>query len=360
MPPLDGSPHARSRKRAWEIARGGVHTGAHLLRSSISALRDSFTALDKDHSGHLCVEEILSASNLIGLTFDKHELARDLLLADADADGAFEVHEFDKLLRQQLQMAEAGIEENDRPLVLQILPLVARSNDAHHTVHRCMEESRSRVAEIELRHESTEGLQPLARASTMTQVLGRRRDASSMSLPSIEPRNRRRGAIRFSPEALHPAGTPSSSFKMREAVPLEPVPVMALERLVENQRARCSSSQPSVGRRHLSALGEEAHSGYSAILPSGHMLNQLRMRNAISQECIAISEHMSAPRMYRRCAQPSNSTGTMSMGQRRMEQDRMPPSKATEDVTCLIGPSRSKSHLPLSTRIASRARTPWS
>ena len=142
-----------------------------------NSLKDSFAALDVDASGHLSIDEIVSASALVGLRFCKRQLAKELLLGDADGDNRFELHEMDAIgiatyicafcapmvpiptsqaslgimqvtllpvqlsmctVRQQRALNAAGIEDFHKPLVFDVLPLVARTFDAHLTVNKCL------------------------------------------------------------------------------------------------------------------------------------------------------------------------------------------------------------------------------
>mmetsp|Transcript_28802 Transcript_28802/g.73960 ORF Transcript_28802/g.73960 Transcript_28802/m.73960 type:complete len:293 (+) Transcript_28802:22-900(+) len=59
-------------------------------------LRESFAALDVDASGTLSMDELISASKLVGLKFKRDQLATELQLTDAlGGNDTFELHEVD-------------------------------------------------------------------------------------------------------------------------------------------------------------------------------------------------------------------------------------------------------------------------
>ena len=107
-------------------------------RPASSHLFESFSKLDVDGSGHLSIAEIVSASNLVGLSFDRNELTRQLLMADHDRDGTFELHELRAILKKDRALERSGIENHERPIIFDVLPLVARSFDAHQAVDNCI------------------------------------------------------------------------------------------------------------------------------------------------------------------------------------------------------------------------------
>ena len=108
------------------------------------ALRQSFAKLDADGSGHLSISEIVSASSLLGLSFNAGELQKQLLSEDNDGDGTFELHELDDMLKKDEQLERTGIERFDRPVIFEMLPLIARSFDAHSTVEDVMHKAAER------------------------------------------------------------------------------------------------------------------------------------------------------------------------------------------------------------------------
>jgi len=108
------------------------------------SLRDSFAKLDADGTGNLSLSEIISAASLVGLRFDEADLSQQLLAGDRDGDGTFELHELDEVLREDQKLESIGIERYNRPLLFDVLPLVARSFDAHATVEAVLNSANER------------------------------------------------------------------------------------------------------------------------------------------------------------------------------------------------------------------------
>lgn len=113
-----------------------------------NALRESFAKLDSDGSGHLSINEIMNASSLLGLRFKDGELQEQLLVGDNDGDGTFELHELDAIIKKDEVLDSIGMEQFNRPLIFEVLPLVARTFDAHSMVEACLHEATVRDRNI--------------------------------------------------------------------------------------------------------------------------------------------------------------------------------------------------------------------
>ena len=181
----DGQAHV-SRRLAedlgWDATMSTAKADAH------SGLHSSFAALDS--SGHLSIDGIVNASKLVGLRFKKEQLARELLLEEAmhhSSEGAFELSEFRAVVKQQRVLAEAGIEPFDRPFVFDVLPLVARTFEAHSTVEQCLREARERDAihERYMAEERREALE--TRGSILSMLRLQRASKTLLNLPPIKP-----------------------------------------------------------------------------------------------------------------------------------------------------------------------------
>ena len=68
-----------------------------------------------------------------------------------DKKGGFELSELDFLLKRDQTMKDEGI-EYARPIIFDLLPLVAKTVDAHSTVSQCLDLARERDAKIERDH----------------------------------------------------------------------------------------------------------------------------------------------------------------------------------------------------------------
>ena len=187
----DGQAHVSRRfaeDLGWEAtmstAKADAHSGLH------SSMHSSFAALDVDSSGHLSIDGIVNASKLVGLRFKKEQLARELLLEEAmhhSSEGAFELSEFRAVVKQQRVLAEAGIEPFDRPFVFDVLPLVARTFEAHSTVEQCLREARERDA-IHERYMAEERRKALeTRGSILSMLRLQRASKTLLNLPPIKP-----------------------------------------------------------------------------------------------------------------------------------------------------------------------------
>lgn len=113
-------------------------------KNSVNKLRESFAKLDADGSGHLSLGEIISASSLVGLRFKADELQQQLLAGDNDGDGTFELHELDAILRKDRVLESLAVERSNRPLIFDVLPIVARTFDAHSVVESCLQAAAER------------------------------------------------------------------------------------------------------------------------------------------------------------------------------------------------------------------------
>lgn len=115
--------------------------------SPTGKLRRALATLDADGSGCLSLDEIVKATKMVGLQLNKSELHKTLLVGDQDGDGTFELHELDEIMRRDALLAETG-NAGQRPLVFEVLPLVARTFDAHAAVEGCLRDARERDDEM--------------------------------------------------------------------------------------------------------------------------------------------------------------------------------------------------------------------
>ena len=237
----DGQAHV-SRRLAedlgWEATAPTAKADAH------SGLQSSFAALDVDSSGHLSIDGIVNASKLVGLRFKKEQLARELLLEEAthhSSEGAFELSNFRAVVKQQRVLAEAGIEQFDRPFVFDVLPLVARTFEAHSTVEQCLREARERDA-IHERYMAEERRKALeTRSSILSMLKLRRASQTLLNLPLIKPSGGGHAA------AVDAAAHPPHSKRARVREPTAGSPARANA----ESAMRTSVSLPNLSRPRL-------------------------------------------------------------------------------------------------------------
>jgi hypothetical protein len=84
---------------------------------------------------------------LVGISLSKAQVTEQLEGLKTDKDGNFELSELDSVLRRDAVLQEEGI-EYERPIILDLLPLVARTFDAHATVAAALKEARERDYKI--------------------------------------------------------------------------------------------------------------------------------------------------------------------------------------------------------------------
>lgn len=137
-------------------------------------LREGLAKLDEDGSGSLSVDEIVSATSLVGLHLEPEELQQQL----AVGTGVFRIHELDTVLNKDKRLQKIGLSPSTRPLLFEVLPLVATTYDAHKTVSACI--SRAKEREEELAREARELVSAALRPSAaMAEVRRAARDISS-------------------------------------------------------------------------------------------------------------------------------------------------------------------------------------
>ena len=117
----------------------------------VLGLRESFATLDSDHSGHLSLGEISSAMSLVGIELPNRIIRRQLNGIHTDSHGGFELTELDSVLRRDKEMQDEGI-DYERPLIFDVLPLVAKTYDAHKTVTSSLSVAMERDARITADH----------------------------------------------------------------------------------------------------------------------------------------------------------------------------------------------------------------
>ena len=172
-------------------------------RQKKNALRDSFAKLDADGSGHLSIDEIIRAANLVNVRFDKPDLEKQLLAGDSDGDGTFELHELDSILRKDRILQNTGMERSlSRPLVFEVLPLVARSFDAHFAVEDCLAKAAEREKEIvaEQRRERARATRELTESPDIVAV----KRAHACAVSSRKNRSKKAREQRRSEDELPP------------------------------------------------------------------------------------------------------------------------------------------------------------
>jgi hypothetical protein len=112
-------------------------------------LGECFATLDVDGSGHLSIGEIISATKFVGVRLTRDCVQKDLAVGDQDGDGTFELHELNSIIRRDQHLESLGIGERlDRPLLFDVLPLVARTFEAHTTVEACLRDAKEREEDI--------------------------------------------------------------------------------------------------------------------------------------------------------------------------------------------------------------------
>jgi hypothetical protein len=197
-------------------------------------LRDSFAKLDADGSGHLSIAEIINAASLVGLRFDEHDLQKQLLTQDHDGDGTFELDELDSVLKKDQLLETIGLERFDRPLLFDVLPLIARTFDAHAAVETCMKsaEEREHAILLEARRGRASAARELARSSNVTAVKKAARHAA------LRPAQRR-----LRPRPLVEAEVPAELQVARRAATQSTVELAQMVESFEEQVALASEAQ---------------------------------------------------------------------------------------------------------------------
>ena len=88
---------------------------------------------------------------LVCPNFKKANVREQLVGIQTDKLGGFGLAELDTVLRRDRTMQDEGV-EYERPLLLDVLPLVAKTYDAHKTVQSCIAVAKERDAKIVREH----------------------------------------------------------------------------------------------------------------------------------------------------------------------------------------------------------------
>ena len=110
----------------------------------VATLRDEFAKLDTDGSGSLSVDHIVHATALVGLRMEARELRQQL----AVGKDAFELSELDAVLKEDRRLEKIGVQRSNRPLLFDVLPLVASTFKMHKTVAQCIDSAVEREASL--------------------------------------------------------------------------------------------------------------------------------------------------------------------------------------------------------------------
>lgn len=280
-------------------------------------LRKSLATLDVDASGHLSMEEIVTASELVGLRFEKRQLANELLLTEAMGDnGTFELHEIDAVVKQQQILTEAGFEQLDRPLLFDVLPLVARTFEAHIAIEKCFRDAKDREERFEQqrmkeRRMALNGRQPGQGRLRHLATLNR---ASNLFLPPLG------GSQRPNPLSTAVPGT-------------------------RKQQARSRLLEPTASTRRISTATDESQ----ARAANGPALRAAISHPNLARKPLPPVRTLTATTSMRGFPPVLSSTGLIAA---------LPVQTHAERMEVFDRSRRSAD--PLSTRIAVRPRTPWS
>ena len=281
----------------------------HSEERGVEHLRSCFAKLDGSGSGHLSIREIASATSLVGLRFDERELHQDLLTQDADGDGTFELHELDTVLRrnQRLQRSDL-VSHTDQPFIFDVLPLAARTFDAHAAVNAALQGAQER--ENALTRDEKKGLAERGKLYTKSEHMASVKRLAPASLKRLDGRQR----------ANHlPAPISEAQHALDESTADLAALVQQLEQL---------AAEGSAETEELEDLRAELDAACAA-------LNQQRKRVAPVVAIAAERQRGAHERPRRPHALPPLATPTMSLAPSKSKPNALPGNKRAAGAASL-------------------------